>query len=73
MWNSFKKRFECTAGIISFFIGIIAIICLWPIHPVFAVLFGGGLSLALMGEKLIFWPKSVEEKVKDYSVPRKQE
>jgi len=74
MWTSFREKYVCTAGIISFTIGIIAGFFIWVLfHPVLGVFGGGALSLALMGEKMIFWPKSLEQKAKEGSIPRNWE
>lgn len=71
MWSSFRKNFECTAGIISFLIGLIVGFFIWVLfHPVLGVFAGGALTLTLMGEKITFWPKSLEQKAKEGSITR---
>lgn len=73
MWSQFRKKYVCTAEIISFSIGIIAGTFLWFIHPMLGVFGGFGIAFVLMGEKFIFWPKSLEQKTKESSIAQSRE
>jgi len=71
MWSSFRKKYPCTADIISYSIAIIAGFFIWAIfssseYAFLLALFGGGAILCILrGEEIIIWPKSVEQKVRE--------
>lgn len=73
MWGSFRKKYKCTAEIISFSIGLVVGFYLWFIHPVLGVFVGGAIAWSLRGKEIIIWPKSIEQKAKEGSIPRNRE